>query len=360
MSGVVEHFSCAFESGILIGMGTCASVASMRALRRIFWFAALASPILLALAGPVARTAVEKIRIAPHYVAGQTFYYRIQTRSTTVGKTTTPIENPEGETSSSEAVSLMVKLDVIGASQEAPGAARVRFRATFEKASAQAESDAFNPDAPPAGDQYKRAEGETLEFTLQPNGQITDFNGLSDAFPKLSATDSVIAWAGSLATGGRVPQEGVSIGQKWNNERKVEGLPLTGVFWRSESTYSRDDVCGPPASSGGANASGPSAAPGASKDCAMILTHFEISRHGSDTTPEEYRRNGLRTSGTWNGSGESLDAISLATGYLESSTQTSTQNVDYEIISASSGSKIHRVGKVESQTEIRRLPSPDL
>jgi hypothetical protein len=313
---------------------------------------------LLALAGlaaSAAHSANEKIRIAPHYVAGQTFYYRVQTRSTTVGKTTTPIQNPEGETSSSEAVSLMVKLEVIGASQELPGAARVRFRVTFEKASAQAESDAFNPDAPSVADQYKRVEGDFLEFTLQPDGQVGDFNGLSDAFPKLTATDAVIAWAGSLATGGRVPQEGVSIGQKWNNERQLEGTPLSGLFWHSESSYSRDDVCGP-----AAPASVPSAATGGSKDCAMILTHFEISRHGSDTTPEEYRRNGLRTSGTWNGSGESLDAISLATGYLESSTQTSTQNVDYEIISAASGSKIHRVGKVESQTEIRRLQSPDL
>ncbi|HWF37865.1 MAG TPA: hypothetical protein VG322_05060 [Candidatus Acidoferrales bacterium] len=327
--------------------------------RRIFTPFSICAIILPALAGfvaPPAHTASEKIRIAPHFAAGQSFYYRVETHSSTTGKVTTPIENPEGESKTSQAVTLLVKLDVIGASQALPGAQQIRFRATFEQASAQSDSDAFNPDAPSVTDPYKRVEGQTLEFTLQPNGQLTDFNGLSDSFPKLSATDAVIAWAGSLATGGRVPQEGVSIGQKWNNERQLEGLPLTGVFWRSESTYSRDDVCGPVGNAGGQ--SGTSKAGG--RDCAIILTHFEISRHGSDATPEEYRRNGLRTSGTWNGSGESLDAISLASGYLESSTQTSTQNIDYEIISAASGSSIHRVSKVEAQTEIRRLSAPYL
>ena len=64
----------------------------------------------------------------------------------------------------------------------------------------------------------------------------------------------------------------------------------------------------------------------------------------------------MRTSGTWTGSGESLDSISLATGLLVNSTQTSTQEMDYQIISASSGSSIHRVGKVQSQTEITLIP----
>jgi hypothetical protein len=93
------------------------------------------------------------------------------------------------------------------------------------------------------------------------------------------------------------------------------------------------------------------------------LTHFEILRHGSsqpEDTPEEYRRNGLRTSGTWTGAGESLDSVSLASGLLESSTQTSRQDIDYEITSATTGSRIHHVGQVQSQSEITLVPSADL
>ena len=326
-------------------------------LAAVAWVVALA-------AAPLAQPAGEKVRFAPHFESGQTFYYRIQTRSTTSGKTTTPIENPEGETKSSQGINLSVRLEVIGASQGAPGAAQVRFRETFEKASAQSDSDAFNPDAPPFADQYQRAEGNSIEFTLQPNGQLSDVRALANVFPNLSPADPLLAWAGSLATGGRMPREGVSLGQKWSSERQLTGVPLSGLVWRMESTYSRDDACGTAGASDGGAKSGAAATPpnGAAGDCAVILTHFEIVRHGSnqpDSTPEDFRRNGLRTTGKWDGSGESLDTVSLATGYLESSTQTSTQNLDYEIVSATKGTRIHRVGKVESQTEIRRLAAPD-
>jgi hypothetical protein len=91
----------------------------------------------------------------------------------------------------------------------------------------------------------------------------------------------------------------------------------------------------------------------------VILTRSELLRRGStqsDATPDEYRRNGLRTSGTWTGSGESLDSISLSTGLLVTSTQSSTQSMDYLITSASNGSNIHHVGKAESQSEISLVP----
>ena len=91
----------------------------------------------------------------------------------------------------------------------------------------------------------------------------------------------------------------------------------------------------------------------------MILTSFDILRRGSenaDATPEDYRHNGLRTSGTWTGKGERLDTISLQTGMLLRSTQTSTQKMDFEIVSAISGSKIHYAGQVETQSEITLVP----
>jgi len=151
-----------------------------------------------------------------------------------------------------------------------------------------------------------------------------------------------------------LPREGIAIGQKWNNERPVENAPLAGLISRTESTYLRDEPCQSP------DKPAPTAQP-ALKDaslCAIVITRFEILRHGStnpDATPDDYRHNGLRTSGTWTGNGESLDAISLQNGMITRSTQTSTQNMDFEIVSALSGSKMHYVGQVESQSEITLL-----
>jgi hypothetical protein len=94
--------------------------------------------------------------------------------------------------------------------------------------------------------------------------------------------------------------------------------------------------------------------------CAVILTRFHISRRGGeddDATPETYLHNGLRTAGTWTGTGESLDDISLATGMIVRSTQTGHQDMDFEIASAASGSKMQYKGHVDSQCEIVLLPA---
>ena len=303
-----------------------------------------------------------RIRFAPKFVEGESLRYQIDMRTVSTGNTTTPIANPEGETKVSQTISLLVRLDVIGAAtQGALAAGQSRLRATYEKSRAQSESDALNPDAPSLEDQYAKVEGGSIEFTLMPDGHLANITGLEDLFPNRSQTDPILSWISALSTGNSIPGNGIALGQKWSDERALEGWPLTGLSWHTESTYLRDDVC-PPASAP-ANAS-PGERPETKGDrgsCAVLLTRFEIVHRGSpqsDATPEDYRRNGLRTSGTWTGSGESLNTISLATGLLESATQTSTQNMDYQITSASSGSRIHHVGQVQSQSEIRLISGP--
>ena len=61
--------------------------------------------------------------------------------------------------------------------------------------------------------------------------------------------------------------------------------------------------------------------------------------------------------GAWTGTGESLDSISLATGLLVSSTQSSTQQMDYQVTSTSTGSEIRHTGKTQSQTQVTLVPA---
>jgi hypothetical protein len=299
--------------------------------------------------------AKERIHFVPKFVAGESLRYRIAHRSVTNAKTTTPIANPEGETSVSESIGLLVRLDVLDPPKGAAKPGDVRFRATYEQSQADSQTDAFNPSAPSLKDRYARLQGNSIEFTIEPSGELVNLSGLDDIFPNRSETDPILSWVRSISGGSRLPSEGILIGQKWSNERPLTGAPLTGFIWRMESTYLRDDPC-----RGGATIGDTPASPAGSDTCAVILTHFEILHHGSsqaESTPEEFRRNGLRTAGTWTGSGESLDSISLASGLLESSTQTSTQDTDYEISSATRGSKIHYVGKIQSQSEITFVSS---
>jgi len=317
-------------------------------------FAAVCAMVLAAPSG--------RVRFAPKFVEGESLRYQIDMRTVSTGNTTTPIANPEGETKVSQTIRLLVRLDVMGTSIRGTLASgQPRLRATYEKSFAQSESDALNPDAPSLDDQYAKLEGASIEFTLMPDGHLANITGLEDLFPNRSQTDPILSWISALSTGNSIPSNGIALGQKWSDERALEGWPLTGLSWRTESTYLRDDVCAPVSAPAGAVAGEQPETEGDRGSCAVLLTRFEILHRGSaqsDATPDDYRRNGLRTSGTWTGSGESLNTISLATGLLESATQTSTQNMDYQITSASSGSRIHHVGQVQSQSEIRLVSGP--
>lgn len=321
--------------------------------------------------------AAEKIHIAPRFLIGQTMHYRILTRAATKGTTTTPIANPEAGTSQSLATRLVVRLEVLAAPPaDSAATGEARLRATFEEADATAESDAVDPAAPLPGEQFKRMEGRSIEFTIHPGGVLEDVQGLEKIFTSASDAEPMLAWARGLTSSAGFPKRGIEIGQKWTSERELQGLPMAGLQWKTVATYLRDEPCasagaGSKEAAASGPASGNAAAPqgtapaggntGAQTEmCAVILTQFEIGRHSSirsEATPDEYRKNGMRTSGKWSGSGESLDSISLATGLLVSSTQTSSQDVDYQITSTKTGSSIHRTGQTTTKTEITLLPA---
>jgi hypothetical protein len=353
-----------------------------RVMRAIF---ALMVAALLAWLVPVLTTASgavdssKRVRFLPRFTAGETLRYQIESRTTTTGKATAPIENPQGGSLLKQSADLLVKLEVLGvdgvaapaaepgnekgSAKGAPGAApamgRIHMRATYEKSSAKTETDGYDPTAASIEEQYNRLEGRSMEFTVEPDGKISEMKGIEDVLQNPSQQGAAQSWMSGIASGAGFPKEGIVPGQKWSNERPLEGTPLGGLVWHTESTYLRNEPCemartaAAPASAASAGAADASAA----EMCAVILTRFEILRSAKgDETPEDYRRNGLRTSGVWTGAGQSLDSISLSSSLLVSSTQTSKQDMNFDIVSATAGSKIHYGGHVESESEIRLLP----
>jgi hypothetical protein len=321
--------------------------------------------IVTILAFVLVASADQRIRITPKFTVGQTFRYEVETRTTTSSKTTTPILNPEGGSQSSQSISLLVRLDVLRAdpATNTRAAGALRLRAAYEKSQAKSQTDAYDPTAPSLDDPYNRLEGHSVEFTIQPGAGVTDIKDLDNVLPNPSEIAPILSWAKSLSSAPGPPGKGISIGQKWTSEHPVTGMPFSDLLWRSDSTYLRNEPCdlsagADPSAGADGTASQSTAAP---ESCAVILTRFQILRHGSprsDSTPSDYVRNGLRTSGKWEGSGESLDSISLVSGLLVRSTQSSTQDVDYEITSAASGSAIHQVGHATIESEIKLILAP--
>jgi hypothetical protein len=298
--------------------------------------------------------AAAKIHLAPKLTPGETLVYTIETTTTTAGKAITPITDSEGATESSLTISMRERLEVLGVKPSSDGEV-VQFRLTWDESHAQALSDSLDPTASDAAAPFAQLEGHALEFTLAPDGAISNFKGLAGVFPGGVPPAESVAWISSLTASRSFPREGIALGQQWKAEQPINGAPLAGLVWQMQSRYDRHEPC--PAPSGSAvSASAAQPAPGASAEqCAAILSQMTIVRHGAahgDETPEDYLRNGLRTFGTWTGSGQELSSISIPTGLLVSATETSTQNMDYQITSASSGSSIHYVAKVDSRTGV--------
>lgn len=310
-----------------------------------FGVSALAVFAVFAAASCVAKEA--RVSLVPQFAVGETLVYQIETQTVTAGKTVTPIMNAEGATEATLKIGMRERLEVVGVDAQAQGQS-VRFRLTWDASHASAVSDAVDPTTDDPAAPFNKLQGQSVEFSLSPNGALSDFKGLEDVLGGVPPPEAV-GWISSLTAAREFPRGGIAVGQRWKAERPINGAPLTGLFWQTQSAYDHNEACATPVGETQQGGKGPT------QQCAIILSQMSIARHGSghgDQTPPDYLHNGLRTAGTWTGTGEEMGSIAIATGLLVSATETSSQNMDYTITSATSGSSVHYTSKVQSQTGI--------
>lgn len=293
----------------------------------------------------VCRAKSARLVLAPKFTPGETLVYQIEMQTTTAGKTVTPIMNNEGATEATLRIGMRERLEVLSVKAQDKS---VRFRLTWDESHADAISDALDPTTGDPAAPFQTLQGQSVEFTLSPDGALADFKGLEDVLPGGMPPPESVAWIASLASASAFPPGGIEIGQKWKAERLISGAPLADLFWSTESTYDHNETCAP------FETAAPKS-PQPDQQCAVIVSQMSIAHQGgsrADQTPPDYLHNGLRTAGTWTGTGQEMGSIAIQTGLLVSATETSTQNMDYTITSASSGSSIHYTAKVQSQTGI--------
>jgi hypothetical protein len=225
-------------------------------------------------------------------------------------------------------------------------------RTAYEKVAATARSDTFDPEASAIAEQYRKLEGRAVTFTLDTDGKLSDVEGLQEIVGDPRAADAAREWLAQFAIGASAPAEGIMPGQTWSSESPVTSAPIAGLFWRTESTYLRDERCRPLADSAAADNPSPP------EICVAILTRFELAqpRPLRDPTPEDYRKRGLRTSGKWSGMGETLTYVSQRTGWVVSITQSGTEEMDFTVSTADGESRVRYAGRVRSQSQITLLP----
>jgi hypothetical protein len=294
------------------------------------------------------RSQPRRATLQPKLEPGDVVRYQIEFRTTSDTKSGGSVADPEGPSQVVITWDAKIRLDVLAAPDSAGTGAKL-LRTTYEQSTATVQSDTPDPETSAIVKQYQQLEGRALEFTLAADGQVTAARGLEGFLPDQNTVNAAQQWVSQLSGGGGAPPTSISPGMTWSSEQAADKLPLAGLSWRTDSTYLRDESCRPALASGGA--------PSQPDDmCAVILTSLTLSpsRPKADGTPEEFRRNGLQSSGSWTGSGDSLSYVSLRTGWVVSASQSSEQKMDVNITSAL-GSTVHYGGTVATHSQISLL-----
>ncbi len=297
----------------------------------------------------------QRVDLRPRLVPGEVLRYQVQLQTITDTQRSGAVSDPQGPSRLAVTWDATLKLEVLGVpgASGAPSnspAAPLRIRTTYEHSAASIKSDSPDPQAEEIEQSYKRLEGQVLEFTLGPGGHVSGVRGLEGVIDDDQVRKAAEEWMAQVS-GPAIVAQGVAVGQTWNSAQPATSMPLAGMIWRSNSTYLRNEPCRP----------AEPAPPGSSAElCAVILTRQSVlpRKQLRDPTPDDYRRNGLRTSGRWGGSGESLSYISLRTHSSVSVTQDSAQQIDFTVTN-SSGKSIRYAGTIETHSRVALLPAPD-
>lgn len=314
-----------------------------------------------ALAASARRTASgARIHLVPDFTPGQTFRYAVQMRTTTTSFANGPIVDAGGSKAFTQSIGVVIRLEVLNATNTPGQPASARIRATYENVAATSNTAAYDPDVAAMEEQYKKLTGQSIEFTLLADGRITDVTGLQNVVsasdPSRAATLS--QWLNQLTLGASLPQQGVAIGDKWSSVQPVQNTPLAGLAWKTTASYVRNQPCS--TTSQASSTAGVPITPAATPEqCAVIMTHSEIvgGRGSKDRTPDVFRQNGLRTSGEWTGTTDSLSAISLRTGMVVSVTQTGSTHMDFTIMTTLERTRMRYAGDTHSESDISLVPA---
>jgi hypothetical protein len=291
----------------------------------------------------------ERVVLQPRFRPGQVMRYHMTLESDSSTDQSGSIRNSEGPVTLDVSWDATIRLEVSAAA--APGSMRLRI--VYEISQATVDSDTPDPRSDQIRRRYAQLAGRSLEFTLTPGGQVSDIHGLEDFLPDDKARASAQQWIQQLSATSSVPAGGVVPGQRWTSTQTAD-LPLDGFSWRTESTYVRNEPCALATAPAAGAAAGPRRA-----DCAVILSRLTLvnSRPMRDPTPDDYRRNNLRTSGRWSGTGQSLMYVSLDTGWVVSNTQESKQEMDVTIadVSPNPAGPVRRSGSVITRSQLSLL-----
>jgi hypothetical protein len=300
-----------------------------------------------------------RVSLSPRFSPGQVLRYRMEFETTTATTRSGLARDPQGPSKLVITWDATVRMEVLPAGAAAPDG--IRLRTTYEKSTASVHSDTFDPAADETQSQYEKLEGKVVEFSLDAAGKVKAVSGLEGVVEGDKAAQAAGDWIAHLDASSGAPPGGVVVGQKWSSDQEAKALPVTGMVWRTETEYLRNEACHPPnpdvpPASAPAESAGNAESRGNAESadtCAVILAHLNLVRPKPvrDPTPEEYRKNGMKTAGKWSGSAQSLTYVSLRSGFVVSVTQTGTDEMDVTLTNERNAS-MQYAGTILSRSQV--------
>jgi hypothetical protein len=180
-----------------------------------------------------------------------------------------------------------------------------------------------------------------IDFTIGGDGNLSRADGLDDLDPQQRMAWQF--WVAQFAFGWTLPASGAKPGEKWKTtEVETAPTPIAKLVWERETTYVQDEKC--------------PIVP--DQQCAVFLVTATLKQKSSpqDATPEDYKLNQLKTSGTAKGTNQGAIYISRKTGLLVRATEDIQQSLDVTIAKLDSSNQVQYLVDVTSHFETVFVP----
>ncbi len=282
----------------------------------------------------------KRVHFLPRLQPGQTITYLIRFQSDKNVKTESNVVAPMAPDAAQIDAHGLLRLEILGVQQSSSSAA-IHLRGQFLT---------FEPNVQPRTPEEKRSSGQSIEFTIFPDGSVNEVKGLDFLVPEQKQAWQ--QWVARFALAWTLPPNGMKVGEKWKSgQAEQAGAPVAGLNWARQSTYVRDEPCH---ASQLSPAGDVSVSSGPSDTCAVLLTSATLRQNSSskNATPEDFKLHELRTTGTAKGANEIITYISLKSGLVVRATEEATQFMDVVVAQADGSNRVHYNVDAKSHSEV--------
>ena len=313
-----------------------------RILKNIFLIGAL-----FVLTAPVSFP--QRLHLSPHFHAGQTFFYRIEFKSSRHMKAESRVASPQLPPTTVVDASGILQVEIVRAS-----AAGLRVKTYYSERNSSGSSTSRGVES-----DVSSSPDKVIEVSIAANGSASQFKGID----QLSASQQFAwnDWLSRFSSSMALPKAGIHVGQKWDLlQPEAASSPIGGLVWIKKYQYVRDEPCPIRAEAELSNAVKGSAG---AQNCAVILVNARLRQKSSrnNATPNDYKLQNLKTRGTASGQNETILYISRIDGVLVRASENAEQSMDATVALANDSNQVHYILDAKGHSEIVLISdsSPD-